>query len=79
MSYTVESQSAISVLIRFVDDLIKILRLANLAFYLYGNIMLSILSGQIPMANISRAFLYAFSQSSVLYLIIATFSATVPV
>lgn len=72
-------QSALSVLTRSTKDLMRNPHFANLAFYLYGNIMSSILFGQVSIANVSRAFLYAFLQSAVFSLTIATLSTVIPV
>lgn len=70
-------QSALSILIRSVDDLIKITRLANFALYLYENIILSISSIYISIANLSKGFLYIFLQSFVFCLAIVFLSAIV--
>ena len=70
-------QSALSILTRSVADLIKTARFASFGFHLYGNMMSSIPSGQVLMANLLRAFLHIFSQLSILCLAIAALSAAV--
>lgn len=77
MLNTIKLQSALSAPIKIVDNLIKILHLANFALYLYENMMLSIPFGQILIANISKVFIYTFLQFSVLRLKIAAFFATI--
>lgn len=77
MPNTIRSQSALSVLIRSINDLMKNPYLTNLVHYLYDNMMISIPLDQVFIVNISRAFLYTFLQSSVFCLTIVILSIAV--
>lgn len=75
--HTIGLQSALSILIKSADNLIKILYLAHLVYHLYKNMILSILPDLVSIVNISRAFLSTFLQSFICSLIIVYFSIIV--
>lgn len=72
MPNTIKLQSILNILIRFDNNLIKMLYLTNSAYHLYENMMLSILSSRVSIANLMRAFLHIFLQSSIFCLTITT-------